>query len=94
VQLSKHLGATVITTASANNHAYVSSLGADRVIDYNTEDCDVVFDTVGDAVRPGCYAVLKPGGKLIWIVPAPDGFQPSRTDVDTLRPNVTRDRAH
>jgi hypothetical protein len=53
-----------------------------------------VFDTVGDAVRPGCYAVLKPGGKLIWIVPAPDGFQPSRTDVETLRPNVTRDRAH
>ena len=101
VQLSKHLGATVITTASANNHAYVSSLGADRVIDYNTEDfsvigriCDVVFDTVGDAVRPGCYAVLKPGGKLIWIAPAPDGFQPSRTDVETLRPNVTRDRAH
>ena len=54
----------------------------------------MVFDTVGNAVRPGCYAVLKPGGKLIWIAPAPDGFQPSRTDVETLRPNVTRDRAH
>ncbi len=52
IQLAKHLGATVITTASAGNHAYVRGLGADKVIDYNKEDfskigpiCDVVFDT-------------------------------------------------
>ena len=38
VQLCKHLGASVITTASASNHPYVRSLGADRVIDYNVED--------------------------------------------------------
>src|SRR5499427_8629700 len=101
VQLCKHLGATVITTASASNHSYVRSLGADQVIDYNAEDftaigavCDVVFDTVGGAVRAGCYAVLKPGGKLVWIAPPPEGFHPSRTDVQTLRPNVIRDRAH
>jgi NADPH:quinone reductase-like Zn-dependent oxidoreductase len=101
VQLAKHLGATVITTASAGNHSYVRSLGADRVIDYKTEDfttigpiCDVVFDTVGGDVRAGCYTVLKPGGKLIWIAPAPEGFQPTRKDVETLRPNVIRDRAH
>lgn len=100
-KLCKHLGATVITTASANNHAYVRSLGADTVIDYNTEDftaigpiCDVVFDTVGGAGRAGCYAVLKPGGKLVWISPASEEFQPSRNDVETLRPNVVRDRAH
>src|SRR5215831_17569987 len=73
IQLAKHLGATVITTASAGNHAYVLSLGADRVIDYNAEDfatavsnCDVVFDTVGGDVRAGCYAVLRPGGRLVW----------------------------
>ncbi|MGB6350405.1 MAG: NADP-dependent oxidoreductase [Pseudolabrys sp.] len=101
IQLAKHLGATVITTASASNHAYVRSLGADQVIDYNAEDftsigaiCDVVFDTVGAAVRAGCYTVLKPGGKLVWIAPAPEGFHPSRNDVQTLRPNVIRDRAH
>ena len=89
VQLCKHLGATVITTASAENHAYVRSLGADRVIDYNLEDfttigpiCDVVFDTVGGGVRAGCYAVLKYRGKLVWIAPAPEGFHPSRRDVD------------
>jgi NADPH:quinone reductase-like Zn-dependent oxidoreductase len=101
VQLAKHIGATVITTASAENHPYVKSLGADRVIDYHAEDfttigpiCDVVFDTVGGDVRAGCYRVLKPGGRLVWIAPAPEGFAPPRNDVQTLRPDVKRDRAH
>jgi NADPH:quinone reductase-like Zn-dependent oxidoreductase len=101
VQLAKHIGVTVISTASAGNLAYVRDLGADRVIDYNTQDftaigpvCDVVFDTVGGSVRAGCYAVLKSGGKLVWIAPAPEGFQPNRKDVETLRPDVKRDRAH
>jgi NADPH:quinone reductase-like Zn-dependent oxidoreductase len=101
MQLAKHLGATVIATASAINHPYLRSLGADRVIDYHAEDftalgpiCDVVFDTVGGNVRAGCYKVLKPGGKLVWIAEAPEGFRPTRDDVETLRPNVLRDRAH
>jgi NADPH:quinone reductase-like Zn-dependent oxidoreductase len=101
IQLAKHLGAKVITTASAVNHDYVRRLGADQVIDYNAEDfskaisgCDVVFDTVGGNVRAGSYTVLKPGGRLVWIAPAPQGFEPTRKDVQTLRPNVARDRAH
>ena len=101
VQLCKHLGASVITTASASNHPYVRGLGADQVIDYNLDDftaigpvCDVVFDTVGGGVRAGSYAVLKPGGKLVWIAAASEGFHPSRNDIETLRPNVIRDRAH
>lgn len=101
IQLAKHLGARVITTASAGNLDYVRSLGADRAIDYRAEDisrtvslCDVVFDTVGGDVRPGCYTVLKPGGRLVWVAPAPPGFQPPRNDVQTLRPAVARDRAH
>jgi NADPH:quinone reductase-like Zn-dependent oxidoreductase len=100
VQLAKHLGARVIATASANNLDYVKSLGADEVIDYNKEDftrigpvCDVVYDTVGGTdVRTRSYKVLKPGGKLVWISPAPDA--PQRPDVATLKPDVKRDRAH
>jgi len=52
-----------------------------------------VFDTVGGSVRAGCYAVLKPGGRLVWIAPAPDGFKPP-SGFETLRPDVKRDRAH
>ena len=101
IQLAKHLGATVITTASARNHDYVKSLGTDRAIDYNAQDftqavsdCDVVFDTVGGEVQVRSYDVLKPGGRLVWIAAAPAGFQPRRKDVEVLRPNVARDRAH
>lgn len=101
IELAKHIGATVITTASARNHDYVRKLGADRVIDYNKEDftkigpiCDVVFDTVGGSGRAGCYTVLKPGGRLVWIAPAPAGYQAPRSDVATMKPDVKRDRAH
>jgi NADPH:quinone reductase-like Zn-dependent oxidoreductase len=101
IQLAKYLSATVITTASAANHEYVRSLGADRVIDYRTEDfarwvsaADVVFDTVGGEVQARSYSVLRPGGRLVWIAPGPPGFQPPRQDVEVLRPRVARDRAH
>ena len=87
--------------ASAANHDYVRSLGADRVIDYNAEDftqtisdCDVVFDTVGGEVQVRSYEVLKPGGRLVWIAPAPEGYKPTRSDVQTMRPGVARDRKH
>lgn len=101
IQLARHIGATVVTTASARNHDYVRGLGADRVIDYTREDftkavsdCDVVFDTVGGEVQARSYEVLKPGGRLVWIAPAPAGFQPPRRDVEVLRPRVARDRPH
>ena len=101
IQLAKHLGATIVTTASPANHAYVRKLGADRVIDYHREDfakvaglCDVVFDTVGGDVQARSYEVLKPGGRLVWIAPGPPGFQAPRGDVRVLRPKVDRDRAH
>ena len=37
VQICKQIGATISTTASGRNHQFVKSLGADHVIDYNTE---------------------------------------------------------
>ena len=101
IQLAKHLGATVVTTTSAANVDYVRGLGADRVVDYNAEDftktvsgCDVVFDTVGGDVQTRSYSVLRPGGRLVWVAPAPAGSRPPRSDVTVLRPAVTRDRAH
>jgi len=52
-----------------------------------------VFDTVGGEVQARSYEVLKPGGRLVFIAPPQPGFEP-RKDVETLRPAVTRDRAH
>lgn len=101
IQLAKYLGATVVTTTSSTNVDYVRSLGADRVIDYKAEDftkvvsdCDVVFDTVGGDVQARSYSALRPGGRLVWVAPAPDGFHQPRSDVTVLRPAVSRDRAH
>jgi NADPH:quinone reductase-like Zn-dependent oxidoreductase len=100
IALAKHLGARVITTASAANHDYVRRLGADQVIDYRKDDfakivsnVDAVFDTVGGEVTPRSFAVLKPGGRFATI--AQFGIAPSpRSDVASLRPKVDRDRPH
>ena len=101
IQLAKHLGARVITTASAANLAYVRDIGADEVIDYNTtdftkvvRDCDAVFDTVGGDVALRSFAVLKPGGRAAFIASGPQPPKADRGDVASLRPAVGRDRPH
>jgi NADPH:quinone reductase-like Zn-dependent oxidoreductase len=99
IQLAKHLGARVITTTSAANMDYVRGLGADQVIDYNTQDfskavkdCDAVFDTVGGDVAQKSFAVLKPGGRAAFIASGAQAPQPARSDVTALRPPVPRTR--
>src|SRR5246500_1021466 len=101
IQLSKHLGARVITTASAANHDYLRKLGADEIIDYNAvdftkavKDCDAVFDTVGGDVAQRSFAVLKPGGRAAFIASGAQAPKPDRSDVVALRPSVGRDRPH
>jgi NADPH:quinone reductase-like Zn-dependent oxidoreductase len=101
VQLAKHIGARVITTASAANHAYARSLGADEVIDYNACDftkvvanCDAVFDTVGGDVAQRSFSVLKPGGRAAFIASGAQAPKPTRPDVTSLRPPVGRARSH
>jgi NADPH:quinone reductase-like Zn-dependent oxidoreductase len=101
IQLARHIGARVITTASAANHAYLRGLGADEVIDYNARDftaigavCDAVFDTVGDDVARKSFAVLKGGGRAAFIASGANAPAPDRPDVKALRPPVGRDRRH
>ena len=101
IQLAKHIGAHVITTASAANHDYVRGLGADEIIDYNAVDftravtnCDAVFDTVGAEVAQRSFAVLKPGGRAAFIASGAQAPKPSRDDVTSLRPPVGRARRH
>jgi NADPH:quinone reductase-like Zn-dependent oxidoreductase len=101
IQLSKHLGARVITTASASHHEYLREIGADEIIDYNASDfarlvrdCDAVFDTVGGDVAQRSFAVLKPGGRAAFIASGAQAPKPDRDDVVALRPSVGRDRPH
>ena len=101
IQLARHIGARVITTASAANHAYLRGLGADEIIDYNAQDftqavsgCDAVFDTVGGEVATRSFAVLRPGGRAAFIASGNAAPASPRADVASLRPRVGRDRAH
>ncbi len=100
-QLAKHIGAHVITTTSAANLDYVRGLGADQVIDYNAQDfteivsgCDAVFDTVGGDVAQRSFTVLKPGGRAAFIASGGKAPAAPRDDVESLRPQVGRDRSH
>jgi NADPH:quinone reductase-like Zn-dependent oxidoreductase len=101
IQIAKHIGARVISTASASNLDYVRSLGADQVIDYRSQDftqvvsgCDCVFDTVGGEVATRSFAVLRPGGRAAFIASGGKAPPSPRPDVSSLRPQVGRDRPH
>jgi alcohol dehydrogenase len=79
IQLAKHLGATVATTASSGNADFVRELGADSVIDYRTQDFeqlldgyDLVLDSLGGQNLEKSLRVLRPGGKAIGIAGPPD----------------------
>jgi NADPH:quinone reductase-like Zn-dependent oxidoreductase len=73
VQLAVHAGATAIVTGSGDDEAYLTSIGASRVIDYRTasfekvlrEKVDVVFDLVGGDTQRRSFLVLKEGGYLV-----------------------------
>src|SRR5947207_443924 len=82
IQLAKHLGATVATTARGENAELVRSLGADVVVDYTKEDFaedlfgyDVVLDSLGGENLEKSLTVIKPGGQAIGVAGPPDpGF--------------------
>ena len=72
IQLAKHLGAYVATTVSTNDKRFVQESGADKVIDYKTEnfediihDYDAAFDTVGGDTYKRSFKVLKKGSGII-----------------------------
>jgi NADPH:quinone reductase-like Zn-dependent oxidoreductase len=80
VQLARSRGAHVIATASEENLAFVSELGADEVIDYRNErfedragKVDVVFDTVGNETLQRSWGVLKKDGRMVTIVSEVEG---------------------
>ena len=83
IQFAKHLGATVITSASAKNKDYLASLGADIFIDYTSEDVvaeavrlsqggvDVCYDCIGQNDVDAHLGAVKAGGRVVTIAGAP-----------------------
>jgi len=69
IQLAKHFGANVTGVDSTDKLDLMRSLGADRVIDYTTEDYtssedlyDLIIDVVGKRGVLPRLKLLKPGG--------------------------------
>lgn len=86
IQIAKHLGAHVATTATGEGIDYVRHLGADEIIDYKTEDFtdilsafDAVFDTVGGDDFTKSLHILKRGGRAVSMIASAD-----ETVADTL----------
>ncbi|QNG44179.1 zinc-dependent alcohol dehydrogenase family protein [Sphingobium yanoikuyae] len=84
IQVAKAIGARVLTTARAADHAFVRSLGADEAIDHSTEDyvdaatrltggrgVDVVFDTIGGDTLTRSPLALADMGRVVSIVDIP-----------------------
>jgi NADPH:quinone reductase-like Zn-dependent oxidoreductase len=93
VQVAKHLGAHVATTAHTNDVDNVRALGADEVIDFTQQDFadvlsgyDVVLDSLGPASLEKSLTVLKPGGLAISVVGPPDPHFAAQLGHPLLKP--------
>jgi NADPH:quinone reductase-like Zn-dependent oxidoreductase len=93
IQVAKHLGAYVATTASTKDVDKVRALGADEVIDYTAQDFsrvlsgyDVVVDSLGKSSLAKSMTVLKPGGLVISVVGPPDAAFATQAGRPLLRP--------
>lgn len=85
IQLARELGAHITAVTSGPNRELVTSLGADRVIDYTTDDFlaeetqyNVIVDCVGNAPFERAEASVKPGGALLLVIADLKGLLRSR----------------
>lgn len=74
IQLAKHMGATVATTASTKSFEFLKNLGADVLIDYKTQDFetmlkdyDVVLNSQDNKTLEKSINILKTEGQVISI---------------------------
>jgi NADPH:quinone reductase-like Zn-dependent oxidoreductase len=75
IQLAKHFGVEVTGVCSTGNLELVTSIGADKVIDYTHEDFtqngetyDIIMDTAGTAGFSRSKRSLKEGGRLLLVL--------------------------
>lgn len=85
VQLAKFFGAQVTAVCSSRKAELVRGLGADRVIDYTTQDFtqtsqpyDLIFDTVGNRSLEEYRRALAPKGRFVSAAFLPALMMPGR----------------
>lgn len=93
IQVAKHLGAHVATTARSSDAEKVRALGADEVVDYTKADFaevlsgyDVVLDSLGATSLEKSLTILKPGGLAISVVGPPDPAFATQLGKPLLKP--------
>lgn len=97
VQMAKIQGARVIATASHNKLEFVRALGADAVIDYQSQDLleavdeltegrgvDLAFDTVGPAVFEQSIPAIAHYGTLVTVLDPGPGVDLSEARMRNL----------
>ncbi|HDG8499612.1 TPA: NADP-dependent oxidoreductase [Staphylococcus aureus] len=91
IQIAKHFGAYVITTARASQMEYLKSLGANEVIDYQTEDftllvkdIDLVVNLTGTKTLEQSYQVVKKGGRITSVNGLPNADKAAQFDVEAV----------
>ncbi len=91
IQIAKHLGGYVATTATGDRIELVKKLGADEVIDYKTQDFaevlrdfDAVFDTVGGGDFVKSYTILHPGGIAVSMAAPVDAAKAQEHGITAL----------
>jgi NADPH:quinone reductase-like Zn-dependent oxidoreductase len=79
VQFARRARLHSIATVGTKDGDYVRALGADKVVDYQTQrfedevkDADAVLDLVGGETQIRSFRILRPGGKLISTLSKPD----------------------
>ena len=79
IQIAKHLGAHVATTASPRGEALVRELGADAVIDYTQQQpasvlsgFDGAFDLLGGDTLMQAFAIVRPGSTVVSVAGMPE----------------------
>lgn len=80
IPIAKAKGLTVITNGAGDSAERVLNLGADRFIDYKTEDytktvrqVDYVLDTLGGAETEKQMSIMEKGGQLVSFRAMPNG---------------------
>ncbi|HEX9830383.1 MAG TPA: NADP-dependent oxidoreductase [Thermodesulfobacteriota bacterium] len=103
IQIAKHLGAYVATTVSTADMQYAKELGADEVINYESQhfwdlahDYDAVFDASGSGPETyeKSFEVVKRGGIVVSMTEQPNDELAQHYGVTTMRQStdVTRQR--